>query len=265
MTLVDEKLLRGSIPACAGEALCFPTFRLWPPVYPRVCGGSWAGSPASPGNCGLSPRVRGKRNQPPEPPGVQRVYPRVCGGSKEGAFSARDKDGLSPRVRGKHAPHQPQEPPSGSIPACAGEAHSYTAAAGGSGVYPRVCGGSGISGCSGTPDRGLSPRVRGKHHPAADLPGRSRSIPACAGEAPLPRNAQDGPRVYPRVCGGSIPGGAAAGRPDGLSPRVRGKPATASQARPIHRSIPACAGEAQSGKGSVTFAGVYPRVCGGSA
>ena len=52
--------LKGSIPACAGEAPpCRAKADGWP-VYPRVCGGSPSMANAGRWNGGLSPRVRGK-------------------------------------------------------------------------------------------------------------------------------------------------------------------------------------------------------------
>ena len=70
-------------------------------------------------------------------------------------------------------------------------------------VYPRVCGGSRSSAVSVLRPRGLSPRVRGKRWAWEYKWGETRSIPACAGEAPDDEGT-DGPGgVYPRVCGGS--------------------------------------------------------------
>ena len=67
-----------------------------------------------------------------------------------------------------------------------------------------MCGGSEPDTDYNTPDRGLSPRVRGKLRlPAFRLPA-SRSIPACAGEAIGGKAVNGAGRVYPRVCGGSV-------------------------------------------------------------
>ena len=90
---------------------------------------------------------------------------------------------------------------------------------------------------------GLSPRVRGNHRPLAIRTVMQRSIPACAGEPPRPSDDDDGVRVYPRVCGGTL-------RPAhlrvcrvGLSPRVRGNRIGMMTPGVAGRSIPACAGE----------------------
>ena len=51
------------------------------------------------------------------------------------------------------------------------------------------------------------------------------------------------PRVYPRVCGGTLLTGAGVSYAEGLSPRVRGNPVRSKAAASAGRSIPACAGE----------------------
>ena len=66
----------------------------------------------------------------------------------------------------------------------------------------------------------------------------------CGGTLKLPRNCPHNP---------------------GLSPRVRGNPASASPASSRSRSIPACAGEPESQPRTPLRLSVYPRVCGGTA
>ena len=174
------------------------------------------------------------------------------------------KQGLSPRVRGKLPMVALPESLEGSIPACAGEACSSPVPVGVTGVYPRVCGGSCCWAAASSLAAGLSPRVRGKLF--GDVCGGcgQRSIPACAGEAVVIVFPLCVSEVYPRVCGGSPENPYELWAPPGLSPRVRGKlPSVRDDALAV-RSIPACAGEALSGKVSSTVVGVYPRVCGGS-
>ena len=70
-----------------------------------------------------------------------------------------------------------------------------------------------------------------------------RSIPAWAGET-TPLTAAFMPaRVYPRVGGGNNPANRSAAKPEGLSPRGRGKPQDITQVQTQDRSIPAWAGE----------------------
>ena len=90
------------------------------------------------------------------------------------------------------------------------------------------------------------------------------SIPACAGEpftrpSPRPRH-----RVYPRVCGGTRAVSLAAFVLTGLSPRVRGNPASNRASPSRSGSIPACAGEPAPVGGVEPQERVYPRVCGGT-
>ena len=171
-----------SIPACAGEPVCYQYTATANGVYPRVCGGTSALCATRAAPPGLSPRVRGN----PQPvrgwmlptgsipacageplyPGLHSeqvgVYPRVCGGTSAAAAVDWGARGLSPRVRGNHEARSKLVVGARSIPACAGEPAC--------GTTPPV------------PAQGLSPRVRGnprRRHPSH---APARSIPACAGE-----------------------------------------------------------------------------------
>ena len=55
--------ISGSIPARAGEPLGGALTILILPVYPRACGGTYAGELVQNVVKGLSPRVRGNRSQ----------------------------------------------------------------------------------------------------------------------------------------------------------------------------------------------------------
>ena len=132
------------------------------------------------------------------------------------------------------------------------------------GVYPRVCGGSVYDEGATAWMEGLSPRVRGKRRPAAELTKLTRSIPACAGEAVRGASPAQRGKVYPRVCGGSGLARLIRTWNCGLSPRVRGKPDGGTVRWPLVWSIPACAGEAVAHRLRREVARVYPRVCGGS-
>ena len=132
-------------------------------------------------------------------------------------------------------------------------------------VYPRVCGGTGPSMLGADLDGGLSPRVRG--NPGRQLPNgnMARSISTCAGEPHSVLWGTSGPKVYPRVCGGTLDRRESDCRPPGLSPRVRGNPHLHGLGCKVKRSIPACAGEPTATAPSVLPLWVYPRVCGGTA
>ena len=253
-------------------------------VYPRVCGGSHLRPARRVGDLGLSPRVRGKRDDQPARLHPRRsipacagearalvrhhppvgVYPRVCGGSLFAPALDVAFGGLSLRVRGKHASTGGWTAQNRSIPACAGEACVASPARCGWRVYPRVCGGSRSIVPARRLKAGLSPRVRGKRFSFPAIQPSSRSIPACAGEARNQGHRYHLNKVYPRVCGGSE--GLVCPYPDaaGLSPRVRGKLGVGQRIGYPEGSIPACAGEARHQPPPDGYESVYPRVCGGS-
>ena len=113
-------VVRGSIPACAGEPRVSAPRRRLCGVYPRVCGGTSQPAGSARSVRGLSPRVRGnhpragrhrqrERSIPAcagEPAGAgartpgRVVYPRVCGGTAACEAAELEERGLSPRVRG---------------------------------------------------------------------------------------------------------------------------------------------------------------------
>ena len=71
-------------------------------------------------------------------------------------------------------------------------------------------------------------------------------------------------KVYPRVCGGTVPMTPYRGCSKGLSPRVRGNRADDPVPGMLEGSIPACAGEPSISAGRISSMRVYPRVCGGT-
>ena len=91
-----------------------------------------------------------------------------------------------------------------------------------------------------------------------------RSIPARAGEPTWTRPKSSGAAVYPRACGGTQRGVGDGAVRQGLSPRVRGNPVHAGEDHHRRRSIPARAGEPAGISRPLTWAGVYPRACGGT-
>ena len=192
------------------------------------------------------------------------VYPRVCGGTQSAPSMRVSQGGLSPRVRGNRGWSRKTAPRARSIPACAGEPHSASGRKKRGRVYPRVCGGTLGGGDLQIVRQGLSPRVRGNPLVAKSGLQNPGSIPACAGEPPSRRLANENQTVYPRVCGGTRAWAQPSRQSSGLSPRVRGNHWRLVRSGNRGRSIPACAGEpcAISGVGLVWW--VYPRVCGGT-
>ncbi len=116
----ELRLLRGSIPACAGEPGRRPRSERRRRVDPRVCGGATKINNTCLRAWGRSPRVRGSLGRLPagargggsipacagEPPvrhrgaRQRRVDPRVCGGAPSARSPSPATRGRSPRVRG---------------------------------------------------------------------------------------------------------------------------------------------------------------------
>ena len=150
------------------------------------------------------------------------VYPRVCGGTIDWLPIAGLRRGLSPRVRGNPIALPHFGILGRSIPACAGEPKSTGGMYIAFRVYPRVCGGTRGAMYGRVSRCGLSPRVRGNPGHRPMLHGKTRSIPACAGEPGIGRSATCATTVYPRVCGGTLDLACRLRCWLGLSPRVRG-------------------------------------------
>ena len=132
-------------------------------------------------------------------------------------------------------------------------------------VYPRVCGGTLETPPAAAGGAGLSPRVRGNPRSPKWTLGMAGSIPACAGEPTCRAGRRATDRVYPRVCGGTDAANPLRVQYEGLSPRVRGNRDHVAEQLQQAGSIPACAGEPSAGGRRLRAAGVYPRVCGGTA
>ena len=131
-------------------------------------------------------------------------------------------------------------------------------------VYPRVCGGTTSAAVLSSAASGLSPRVRGNRERGDGSTDPRRSIPACAGEPARLNGQRKETKVYPRVCGGTLPAIRRRCASRGLSPRVRGNLTERIYADMEYRSIPACAGEPRKPHMPQAPLAVYPRVCGGT-
>ena len=176
-----------SIPARAGETICWSWQNGRWRVYPRTGGGNPSGVNAILSMIGLSPHGRGKlpgkvaafasagsipaRAGETQPPGCNqsqsRVYPRTGGGNLSTIILLLLLGGLSPHGRGK-----PRSPAGGvcrrgSIPARAGETPRGGLAWNWWRVYPRTGGGNLCPRHRGLHLGGLSPHGRGKRGQAA--------------------------------------------------------------------------------------------------
>ena len=155
-------ILRGSIPARAGEPCVGDPAGMDSGVYPRTCGGTVPAHCSPPLGSGLSPHVRGNhyipdgwrlpsgsiparageprssRSRSPRP----RVYPRTCGGTWRTSSLPSRNPGLSPHVRGNLSNANESLTLIGSIPARAGEPYAQAGRPCCRWVYPRTCGGT---------------------------------------------------------------------------------------------------------------------------
>ena len=153
----------GSIPAHAGEPSLAHADLRRAEVYPRTCGGTDTDPPQDLPVLGLSPHMRGNRNQhgsnarklrsipahAGEPVCVAsffrlapEVYPRTCGGTDQVDWEYATAYGLSPHMRGNQGIRFVGIDADRSIPAHAGEPTDRKPSLLFPGVYPRTCGGT---------------------------------------------------------------------------------------------------------------------------
>ena len=277
-------LIRGSIPARAGETSETPVVATLRQVHPRACGGNFTISPSATPCARSIPRVRGKHHKSRLEDQVYRsiparagetkrgvtavacrgVHPRACGGNQGGETSATCGRGPSPRVRGKPIETTIKGGLPGSIPARAGETTFISCNARMSRVHPRACGGNGATVIVADRFKGPSPRVRGKRCEVGARPGQERSIPARAGETAGWNIRYGDAGVHPRACGGNHAIIEYLNRLTGPSPRVRGKHPLGDRSAGRDGSIPARAGETSTVSLVSASPWVHPRACGGN-
>ena len=277
-------LIRGTIPAHAGEPWGSTSWAWHRRDYPRACGGTRIREGRNAVEQGLSPRMRGnprKSRSSARPARTipahagepilmnqenksTRDYPRACGGTIPGSPIHSSTLGLSPRMRGNLYRLDDQRQLDGTIPAHAGEPSSARISGISSRDYPRACGGTGRSASIASPAAGLSPRMRGNRlFPSArDLP--LGTIPAHAGEPAIITTPHGCAWDYPRACGGTFEGVARQALAGGLSPRMRGNLAGLSPGKARLGTIPAHAGEPSLSSRRRILPGDYPRACGGT-
>ena len=111
-------------------------------------------------------------------------------------------------------------------------------------------------------DPGSSPRVRGKPPTRPCARPRGGLIPACAGKTSSSPRAPSRAWAHPRVCGENFLAYFQEMRPDGSSPRVRGKPVGDAGDEVAEGLIPACAGKTPSAAKRALMSAAHPRVCG---
>ena len=149
-----------------------------------------------------------------------------------------------------------------SIPADAGLPRFCYGSRPGAQVYPRGCGATfGEIEALESVD-GLSPRMRGYHVGSSLEYAAVRSIPADAGLPAGRARSRARSGVYPRGCGATSNDVVTIDISEGLSPRMRGYPASSTRRCRRKRSIPADAGLPARSRHPAPPAEVYPRGCG---
>ncbi len=277
-------VIRGSIPAHAGEPAGSVACAAARGVHPRARGGAMNPQLHLKRDDGPSPRTRGSHSarwlmesiqrsipahagEPPRPrptAGGHRVHPRARGGAGCSTEWSAYNPGPSPRTRGSRPGRLGRAAVQGSIPAHAGEPSSCSAASDGRRVHPRARGGAARMRGSATTPKGPSPRTRGSrlaHVPQQVVIG---SIPAHAGEPPWTWRRAPARRVHPRARGGASPLSCQISPSRGPSPRTRGSLRIEHAGRAAAGSIPAHAGEPPAPPEADPRGGVHPRARGGA-
>ena len=278
----SEYILRGIIPACAGNTRPGPETRACLSDHPRVCGEHADKVDQQVIDMGSSPRVRGTRERRgpfhhdhgiiPACAGntrrgsrrshPRRDHPRVCGEHSDEPFTAEEIAGSSPRVRGTLADNVHRIHDRGIIPACAGNTPMEFEPISPERDHPRVCGEHNRKVLTMCSEEGSSPRVRGTRVLGRDDEAELGIIPACAGNTSQHRPALPSFWDHPRVCGEHTSLQVMNILGKGSSPRVRGTPLYADLSALSVGIIPACAGNTRRGPCGGTRSRDHPRVCG---
>ena len=189
-------------------------------------------------------------------------HPRECGANVESPSNQRIPRGSSPRVRGKLPVDQHGHHRRRIIPASAGQTPSSWLRPPCRSDHPRECGANHLPYQVFFFAYGSSPRVRGKLRSSDEGDGRTRIIPASAGQTANSARTWAGDADHPRECGANVP--KRAQNPVGLgsSPRVRGKHFQTAGAKRACRIIPASAGQTSVSNSAGGWRPDHPRECG---
>ena len=151
--------------------------------------------------------------------------------------------GSSPRVRGRQIVQAVAEDLRRLIPAGAGQTDCAGGGGGSASAHPRGCGADPGFDLNDTGTWGSSPRVRGRQPRRFVRPDSGGLIPAGAGQTVRPWTARRRAWAHPRGCGADRSTRQFHISVWGSSPRVRGRPATATPENPPEGLIPAGAGQ----------------------
>ena len=165
-------------------------------------------------------------------------------------------------MRGKPVGSYQQGRVIGLIPAHAGKTERNLAIKRDSKAHPRACG-ENVSGCvSASSVWGSSPRMRGKLGASGPVIFPPRLIPAHAGKTESLDDRGKRREAHPRACGENFPATVNNGRPDGSSPRMRGKRSSSWINLEVNGLIPAHAGKTFPALMASFKVGAHPRACG---
>ncbi len=187
------------------------------------------------------------------------VYPRWRGEHQSVNLMMLNNRGLSPLARGTLVSQGGLERTSRFIPAGAGNTIAYVSLAPCAPVYPRWRGEHTPSVTPSFTSCGLSPLARGTLLSRRRNPAPARFIPAGAGNTSQHTRTEYPVAVYPRWRGEHCSGAGVSVSRHGLSPLARGTRGFCRCASPLHRFIPAGAGNTCFAAVSWITPPVYPR------
>ena len=208
-----------------------------------------------PARAGNTPGGRRRRWVPP-------VHPRAGGEHQTTRVRASSPDGSSPRGRGTQVIEPSEQQIQRFIPARAGNTPRRRRVEQPRPVHPRAGGEHPGPWCWRSPAAGSSPRGRGTPNRRPLSWHRHRFIPARAGNTGLAGASPGTVPVHPRAGGEHFRRRRIASRFTGSSPRGRGTLSQAQDRLPVHRFIPARAGNTPGRAPARPCKSVHPRAGG---
>ena len=193
---------------------------------------------------------------------VTAVHPRMRGERCVDSGRLHRENGSSPHARGTLNTRPAVARHRRFIPACAGNANTSLIIRSRMPVHPRMRGERSALHSAGRVDYGSSPHARGTRDRAPGDRESRRFIPACAGNAELPKKASAGAAVHPRMRGERRFWADNGRKKYGSSPHARGTLRVLSIPVRRPRFIPACAGNASARLLSDHPRTVHPRMRG---
>ena len=193
---------------------------------------------------------------------ISSVHPRMRGERTLSLPVTTASGGSSPHARGTQTRRTLPMPATRFIPACAGNASIDRQRTALHTVHPRMRGERRISGCSRCRTVGSSPHARGTRNRPRQQPAGLRFIPACAGNACCAVLSNRVTAVHPRMRGERFFSRGKISGMFGSSPHARGTLFIDNHGDVFNRFIPACAGNACSGRFPRFLPAVHPRMRG---